>query len=95
MWLMTLTPAPMTSLKQMFMALEVLGSMLTNGVVSLRKHKRNGTSWIKQANQSFWNISTGPPQVALCEAPLGPTLEGPLEVALPPETAQLYCSQLT
>jgi hypothetical protein len=41
------------------MALEVLGSMLTNGVVSLKKHKRNGTSWIKQASQSFWNKSSG------------------------------------
>jgi hypothetical protein len=51
--------------------------------------KRNGTSWIKQASQSFWNISSGPPQAALREAPLGATLEGPLEVALPPETAQL------
>jgi hypothetical protein len=40
----TLIPAAMTSLKSMSMALEVLDSMLTNGVVSLRKHKRNGTS---------------------------------------------------
>jgi hypothetical protein len=44
MWPMTLIPASMTSLKSMSMALEVLDSMLTNGVVSLRKHKRNGTS---------------------------------------------------
>jgi hypothetical protein len=30
--------------KSISKALEVLDSMLTNGVVSLRKHKRNGTS---------------------------------------------------
>jgi hypothetical protein len=41
---MTLIPTPMTSLKSMSMALEVLDSMLTNGVVSLKFHKRNGTS---------------------------------------------------
>jgi hypothetical protein len=36
--------SPNDILKPMFMALEVVDSMLTNGVVSLRKHKRNGTS---------------------------------------------------
>jgi hypothetical protein len=69
MLLMTLTSAPMTSLKPMSMALEVLGSMLTNGVVSLKKHKRNGTSWIKQASQSFWNISSGPPPGSTAQGP--------------------------
>jgi hypothetical protein len=38
-------------------------------VVSLRKHKRNGTSEIKQARPSFWNIKLRPPP--------GGTVQGP------------------
>jgi hypothetical protein len=89
MWPITLIPTPMTSLKSMSMALEVLDSMLTNGVVSLKKHMRNGTSSITQARLSSLNISLGPPQAVLCKALLGATLEGPLEVVSPPGIVQL------
>jgi hypothetical protein len=57
-------PAPMTCLKSMSIVLEALGSMLINGVVCQRKHKRNGTSWMENTRPSFSNTSSGRRQEA-------------------------------
>jgi hypothetical protein len=56
----------------------------------LPKEAQEKWDQLDQASKSIiLEHKLSPPQVALCEAPLGMTLEGPLEVALPPETAQL------
>ena len=79
----TLILTPTTSLKPMSMALEVPGSMLTNGVVSQRKPNPNGMSLTMRPRQSFLSIKSGP-LVHPTVAHLVVTLENLRAVALYP-----------
>jgi hypothetical protein len=71
------------------MVFEALGSMLINGVVSQRKHRRNGINWIANTRPSFLSTNFVCHQEAAQEDLPDATLEGLRGAVLSPGTAQL------